>query len=88
MKSWANESAVLPVLVVFAIIGVILLIGLMVVAYFTLKMILVLFLGGAGLLLLFKPQYLSGLSPSMRVLVPMILMGLAVLVYSGLLEVG
>jgi hypothetical protein len=87
MKKWSSEAA-LPVLIVFAIIGVVLLIGLMVVAFLTLKMILVLFLGGAGLLLLIRPHYLSGLSPTMKVLVPMVFIVLAVLVYSGILEVG
>ena len=87
MKKW-NMEGVLPLIAVLVIIGVVLAIGLMIVAFFTLKMLLVLLLGGSGLYLLIKPSILTGLPPWARIGVPLTLMAMAVLVYSEVLELG
>ena len=85
MKQW-NMNGVLPLIAVVAIV-VVLAIGLMIVLFLTLKMILVLILGGAGLYLLLKPNVLAGMPPWARIGVPLMLMFMAVLVYSEVLEV-
>lgn len=87
MKTWTRDG-VLPVIAVMAIIAVVLVIGLMIVAYLTLDMLLVLFLAGAGFYLLVRPQYLSGLPAQWKVIIPIMLILLAVLVWSGILGVG
>ena len=87
MKKW-NKEGVLPLLAVLVIIGVVLVIGLMIVAFLTLKMLLVLILGGSGLYLLIKPSILTGLPPWARIGVPLMLMFMAILVYTEVLEIG
>lgn len=76
-----DTKAVLPVIAVLVIIGAFLLIGFMVVAFLTLKMILAVALVGGGLYLLVKQDKLAGMTGNMRILVPLALIVIGVIVY-------
>jgi hypothetical protein len=78
-----GDTKGLAPIIVGAIIAVGLIIALLVVLALTLKMVLVLLLVLGALYLLVRPQALAGLTPNMRVLVPMALFAFAVLVYMG-----
>jgi hypothetical protein len=87
LKLW-NKDGVLPLLAVLVIIGVVLVMGMMIVAFLTLKMLLVLLLGGSGLYLFIRPDRLTGLPAWAKMGVPLILMAMAILVYTEVLEIG
>ena len=88
MKS--DENGFLPVMgmVILVVIAILLVMSVMVVAFFTLSMILTLLFVGAGVYLFINPKLLQSLGPTAKFAVPIGLILLGVLVYTGILEVG
>ena len=83
----ARQDAAVPVLAILVLVGIaLLLVGLVVIAI-TLQAILALFLVAMGGYLFFRPERLSGYGPTARMVIPILLILLAILVYSGWLEV-
>ncbi len=78
-----NNEGVLPLLVIFVILGIVLLFGVMILAALTLKMLLTLLLVGVGVYLLIKPQLLSTMPPAGKWAVPIALIVLGIAVYGG-----
>ena len=83
---WNNEG-VLPLLIIFVILGIVLLFGVMILAALTLKMILTLLLVGVGVYLLIKPQLLSTMPPVGKWAVPIVLIVLGIAVYGGWVKI-
>ncbi len=84
----SDQKGALPMLAVLVIIGAVLLfVGLIVIAI-TIQAILALFLAGAGVYLLLRPERMAGMPQMAKLAVPIILIVLAIGVFGGWWEVG
>lgn len=86
MKMMRDSQGALPLLVIVVIVGILLLFGGVILAWFTMKMWLTLLLVGAGLYLLIKPNLLTGVPAAGKWAIPLVLIVLGIAVYGGWLS--